>query len=479
MSGEMWTRVILSLILAGNLIWYIYSCQNREKVVHSETDDRRRYLRYGFGNVLPWVIGVLVILEIGMVGIRQAMTELFPMLCNTFLHICIYYALLLLCVPLLRRKVSARVCAALWMLPNVLYLTYSAGMSLAKPLLIIPLPGHFWKYGLIVWGIGFSGVMLTKIISHLQFRQKILRGAEEITDAEILAIWEKAQKEAGYTKENGYKKLPYRLMVSSAVRTPLSVGMFQRTIRVVLPKREYESEELQLIFRHELVHVGREDASNKFFLTFCTAMCWFNPLLWMAGRYCAEDLELSCDETVLLGENQEKRERYAELLLRTAGDDRGFTTCLSTSARALHYRLQHVLKPTRKKTGAILIGTIAFALLITHGYVTFAGTEYTGKEVVFQNRDLSEYTIESVRYYEAGESNPYEGIDETAIKEGLEKLELRKIYGKYSFSGQEEYHYIRMYDGETTVELTFFGDIVQINRRFDKRYLTTQYICSG
>jgi hypothetical protein len=250
-------------------------------------------------------------------------------------------------------------------------------------------------------------------------------------------------------------------------------------ICVLLPEREYSLEELRLIFRHEIVHIGREDAWNKFLILFCTAMCWFNPLMWIAMRKSAEDLELSCDETVLLGEEQEVRRRYAGLLLQTAGDDRGFTTCLSTSARALHYRIQHVLKPTRKRTGAILVGMIAFVLLITYGHVTFAGAERTGKEVIFQNRDLSEYIIESVRYYEAGESKRYEGIDESALKESLEKLELQEIYGKYSFSGREEYHYIRMYDGETTVGITFFGDIVQINRRSEKRYLTTQYVYSG
>ena len=31
---------------------------------------------------------------------------------------------------------------------------------------------------------------------------------------------------------------------------------------------------------------------------FCTALCWFNPFLWIAMRKSAEDLELSCDELI-------------------------------------------------------------------------------------------------------------------------------------------------------------------------------------
>ena len=69
--------------------------------------------------------------------------------------------------------------------------------------------------------------------------------------------------------------------------------------RVVLPLRAYTPDELHLIFRHEMIHICRGDSVSKFFLTFCTALCWFNPLMWRAMRNSAEDMELSCDESVL------------------------------------------------------------------------------------------------------------------------------------------------------------------------------------
>ena len=43
-------------------------------------------------------------------------------------------------------------------------------------------------------------------------------------------------------------------------------------------------------------------------------------------RKSADDFELSCDESVLLAQPQPVRRQYAELLLKTAGDERGFTT---------------------------------------------------------------------------------------------------------------------------------------------------------
>ena len=68
--------------------------------------------------------------------------------------------------------------------------------------------------------------------------------------------------------------------------------------------------------------------------------------MWMAMERSAQDMELSCDETVLLEADDVTRRRYAGLLLATAGDSRGFTTCLSASASALRYRLRNVSIPS-------------------------------------------------------------------------------------------------------------------------------------
>lgn len=45
-----------------------------------------------------------------------------PVLGEVILHTSLYFALLLPLLPLLRRRCSARACAMLWLMPNVLYL---------------------------------------------------------------------------------------------------------------------------------------------------------------------------------------------------------------------------------------------------------------------------------------------------------------------------------------------------------------------
>lgn len=161
-------------------------------------------------------------------------------------------------------------------------------------------------------------------------------------------------------------------VISDAVQTPLSIGIFSRSKRIVLPDRHYEPEDLTLIFRHELLHLAREDCSTKLLLVLTTSLLWWNPLSWHARKRCAEDLELACDETAVGKAPYAERERYTELLLKTAGDERGFTSCLSASAASLHYRLRSVLHPKQKSNGTLLTACIIFLLFFTFGQVGFA-----------------------------------------------------------------------------------------------------------
>ena len=104
------------------------------------------------------------------------------------------------------------------------------------------------------------------------------------------------------------------------------------------------------------------------------ALCWFNPLVWIALNRAAADLELSCDEMVVYGAAEDTRKEYAALLLDCAGDDRGLSTCLSASASSLRRRLRGVLKPGARFSGALVLGVAVLALALCTGLVTVSGS---------------------------------------------------------------------------------------------------------
>ena len=430
MSTEILIRLIFSAIFGGILAWNIYSLSDREKKVELP-DKQRQYLSYPDPTLLPTILLILLLMLLLLNGWRSAGQFFLGLYVNLFFQISLYYVLLLLFLPLLRRCFQARTCAALWLLPTMLYCTVYSFMELPRPAWVIRLPEGWLPWLALLWAAGFFAVLLGRTVSHLRFRREILRPArpaEDLEAWEVLRLWDRLHREAGYPKRR------YRLVVSPAVRTPVSIGLFSWSIRVVLPRLDYSLEDLELILRHELVHIGRRDCSAKFFFTFCTALCWFNPLMWLAMGRSADDMERSCDETVLLDADDRKRRRYASLLLETAGDERGYTTCLSASASALRYRLKSVVHPGKRLGGGLLAGLLLFVLMMTSGYTALAYPAGTGRQVLFGG-DPAGYTVSYASWKnEAGDTVGGCGDPETLLRL-LADLPMEHVAGLASFSG--------------------------------------------
>ncbi len=421
MTTEVLIKGFFALIFSGMFVWVVF-----ERDSDCDMDNnRQRYLPYISGLLLPFCILTILSMALIFMDAENAMQITLAFCFGVFLHICLYYLLLMPALPFLRQHISARACAVLWMLPNYLYLTQMSYMQLPVPRWVIEAPLPLVQILLAVWLTGFVAVLGWKIGSHLTFRARILKDASLITDSAVLAVW---RKEIEFAR---FRKPKFKLVTSPSIQTPLSVGLFQRSVRVVLPEREYTPEELALIFRHELIHIGREDSWNKFFLVFCSAMCWFNPLMWVAIKRSSEDLELSCDETVLLGSDDDTKRRYADLLLKTAGDEQGFTTCLSASANALRYRLKSVVAPKKKPSGALVVGLVFFLLCMSCGYVALAYGESTGAKVIFKSQPPEQYILSSVNV------GDYVCIDETDLHRYLSGLRMEHISGNYSFDQEE------------------------------------------
>lgn len=407
---------------------------------------------------------ILVVLGMGLVmpglfhldsrGVFQLLAGQLGLL---FLHISVYYALLLLLLPLLRRVISARACAALWLIPTFLYvMTYQQRIQ-HTALAALPLPRPLLLPALALWALGFVGVVGWQVLSHLSLRRTLLRTGQSLDDPEVLRQWNMECRRHGVKGE-----IP--ILVWPQVGTPMTVGCFERTMVLALPRASYSPKERELIFRHELRHIIRCDSRTKVFLGFCAAMCWFNPLGWLACQRAADDLELSCDEAVLEGADEGTRKEYALLLLNSAGTGRGYTTCLSAAAGSLRYRLKRVMKPGRRLAGSLVVGAGMCVLFLTFGSVALADSPASARELIFdrapQGITLDRVTVES--WHEPGEKyRRVFGYDAQALTDYLASLPLRQVYaGRYELKeGRQLWvDYTEQADGEdvscTWIELS-------------------------
>ena len=434
-SFRLFTFVFLSLFVGFLLL---YRCNDDGP--RSRQDSTHRYQPLMNADLLPLMVFFLLPLGLLFVGPGRMTQLALSVLFQCFLHLAVYYALLLPLTPLLRRFISARGCAMLWLLPNFLYLCFNSGLMPDAPAFVLRTRGNWIWLVLGLWLVGTISVFGWNTLSHLRFRRQLLEGAWPITDEEVLDIWQEEMDQAQM------EPLSCSLVISPHTSTPLTVGLFRWTLQVVLPLRAYTPDELHLVFRHEIVHICRRDSWNKFFLMFCTALCWFDPLMWMAMRRSAEDTELSCDETVLLDADEATRRQYAQLLLTTAGDGRGYTTCLSPVAASLRYRLRSVVAPRRRVAGGILVGLTLFLLMSSFGYVALSFDERPGAEVLFGG-DPAGYTLHSVRR----DGELLDCSDPEALMDYLSALPLAHLTGDYDYEDQDQATYVLYFDAPKEV----------------------------
>lgn len=182
------------------------------------------------GWLLPSLVLFLIILYLvdGLAGNWNATLSLFGWMAGFFLQISVYFVLLALALPLLRRYLRAEACAMLWIVPNYLYVT-TYTRSWNQPRWIIPLPIKFIGAAAVIWLAGTVAVLAWKIFAHLRFRRWLLRDAEEVTDPEVLGIW---QEELAQVRE---KRPEFALVTSPQAATPMTIGLFKSSTRVVLP----------------------------------------------------------------------------------------------------------------------------------------------------------------------------------------------------------------------------------------------------
>ena len=450
MSQEVFMRGLFSGLMALAFAWVVFSRYDDEIGTEVSENERQKYLPYIPGTLLPGFLIAITILATYFYGFSGAAKMTLSACFTIFLHISLYYLVLLLVLPFLRKVISARACAMLWLVPNYLYVIHQSYMELPSPLIVITAKGNLTWILFAIWLAGFAAVLVWKIIEHLVFRHHVLRDARPITDPDVLSVWNTI------IEDSRFKRPKFKLVTSPNVTTPLTIGLSRRATRVVLPEKKYSKEGLELILRHEIVHIGREDAWNKFFMVFCTAMCWFNPLMWIAMRKSADDMELSCDETVLLGADDATRKQYAILLLDTAGDERGFTTCLSATANAMRYRLQNITKPVKRRSGALIVGAVFFILCMTSGYVALAYEGNSGAQLIYQCDDYNSYVIRSVSLKDDEFATNYEIADEEAFHSYLAGLTLYELTGNYSFNDSERcFTYLMDTQGGTMAVLLY------------------------
>ena len=182
-------KLILSLIFAFAAAWGFSARQQEERDLFWKPLKKGRKTVLLFPLLLPCFLLLLLCFQLFL----PSADFLSPIALILLGYLSLYFALLLLLLPLLRRFFSAKACASLWLLPNLLYLLFNLDRMFA-PRIILPLPFALRPWMVVVWLGGFVLMLLWQTVTHLRFRRRVLKDATLVTDEKGLRLWQEAHE---------------------------------------------------------------------------------------------------------------------------------------------------------------------------------------------------------------------------------------------------------------------------------------------
>ena len=164
-----------------------------------------------------------------------------------------------------------------------------------------------------------------------------------------------------------YKKLRSAVLITDNIyetdkfKTPFVFGIIRP--KIYLPVNLSETERTYITL-HEQTHIKRFDHVIKLISFLITCIHWFNPLAWIAFFLMGEDMELSCDESVIkkLGNDIKKEYSSSLLSLSTGRKITGFCP-IAFGENNTKGRIKNVLKYKTPKFWVIAVAIVIIVLL--------------------------------------------------------------------------------------------------------------------
>ncbi len=216
------------------------------------------------------------------------------------------------------------------------------------------------------WAAGFAALTARTAAGYVLTRRR-LKAAVPLERAELIK----------QCAELSNMRCGCGIYLSAACRVPVLFGLLQPRIILPVSAAQMTDEELKHVILHELAHRKRGDMGIKALWSLLLFLNWFNPVLWLADRLLAHDMERACDETVIRILGPQSRKAYALSLLNAALDLNarvGANEALAFAKGGVKHRIENVLN--FKKAGKAVMA-LSLVIVLALGTVLLAACQPT------------------------------------------------------------------------------------------------------
>ncbi|MDE6204030.1 MAG: M56 family metallopeptidase [Lachnospiraceae bacterium] len=161
---------------------------------------------------------------------------------------------------------------------------------------------------LFIWVIAVGIMFLVVIYQYIQFR-KAANLMEPVRDQKILQTVSSVKGQI-----NLHRKV--KVFYSDRIKATFTIGTFEPV--VVLWGNDMRSDNLEVILKHELMHVKNLDNMFQYLSLLAVAINWYNPLCYYLFYEMRRLDEETCDCRVVVQMDKNERRAYRDLILERA-----------------------------------------------------------------------------------------------------------------------------------------------------------------
>ncbi len=328
------------------------------------------------------------------------MENLFIDIIEMTLPVTAFITLLLLCSPLLKHSYVAKWRYYMWLFVAVrLVLPFKININKAITIPVELRSGEaaanaaaagelsLSRILTMIWILGMAVFTVYQIFCYISFKRTVNRWSKKAPDADTMKAFGEAKSFAGVKRGIDIK-------ICKTVSTPMVFGLIKPVL--LLPDMKFDSGDLPIILRHELIHFKRHDIWVKLLLIAAKTVHWFNPVVYLMYRAADRDIELACDAEVVKNTDSEYRRHYCEAIMNLVHNGCARNTALSTcfifSKKTVMERFKSILDEKIKRSGVVMFCVAAVSIALSGSLITFATAQVA--EEIEDNRHIVERPVD-------------------------------------------------------------------------------------
>ncbi|HTM99266.1 MAG TPA: M56 family metallopeptidase, partial [Pedobacter sp.] len=198
-----------------------------------------------------------------------------------------------------------------------------------------PLITSFYVLGIVV--------QLLLLFSGYQKLKQLKKTSNAIVPEEWNAVFQTILSQLKINKQVDF-------FLSAKVNVPLVIGYFKPVVLFPIAlATQLEIKQVEAILIHELSHIRRNDYVLNLIKTFIETLLFFNPFIWLAGKFIRIEREHACDDLVVKHTGTPLTYAHALLKLELLKDKQAPVLSLAATGTNQHL-YQRIKRITNMKT---------------------------------------------------------------------------------------------------------------------------------